>query len=273
VGVAVLALPVAAFALWAPDAGGDGPRSGPVPEKRIMPVPRKSPSKLPEEKKRVPPRLGEAIYEDSFDKPDLNEFWTERSPATKPGYVCARIGNSRLCMAVARKADGQPAAYRGKYLLHPRVEIVSRSIALGKDGVAFDGKMFLDPWMGGSWEWGCEYLAEDGRPIARCIVPGKKTVMYEIGGERFGPGKPRKGRTLVVTPHGEVWLCEGLNLSRIVVRKRLREKVTSIRLRLFAAIPEKSAKGGWAMAVWDRVGVHRVHLGSEKPSASDMPQP
>jgi hypothetical protein len=131
----------------------------------------------------------------------------------------------------------------------------------------FAGKMLLGPESRGSWEWGCEYLAEDGRPIARCIVPGKKTVMFEIGDERFGPGKPRKGRTLVVTPHGEVWLCEGLNLSRVVARKRLRPKFTSIRLRLFAAIPGESAGGGRALAVWDRIAVRRVRLGPEKPQA------
>jgi hypothetical protein len=262
VAAAVLS-PLAALGFWAPDAGADAPRSRPEREEPVLPAPREAAPAPVEERLLVPLRLGETVYADSFDRPDLDAFWVERSPAETPGYARVSIGNSRLCMAVGRKANGKPVLVRNRYRLHSRVELVSRPIALGKMGLSFGGKMLFDRGSSrGSWEWGCEYLAEDGRPIARLSFRSGNGACFQIGDRSFPFGR---GRCLIVTPHGEVLLCDGVDVSRVFARKRLRSKFRSIRMRLFAAIPEERAGGGRAVAVWDRIALRRVLLGPEKP--------
>jgi hypothetical protein len=117
----------------------------------------------------------------------------------------------------------------------------------------------------GSWEWGQEILSEDGRAMAGFSVrSGGATARFWMGDERL---EYSKHASLIVTPRGEVWLCDGRDLSLVFARKRLLPKLTSVRLRLFAAIPEASAGGGRVLAVWKRLSVRRVRLGIRKPPA------
>jgi hypothetical protein len=123
--------------------------------------------------------------------------------------------------------------------------------------------MLADRRPSGSWEWGCEFLAEDGRALAGFTVrSGRGSARLWLGDERL---EYVKRATLIVTPRGEVWLCDGRDLSRVFARERLRPKLPSVRLRLFAAIPEASVAGGRALAVWKRIVVRRVCLGIVKP--------
>jgi hypothetical protein len=98
-----------------------------------------------------------------------------------------------------------------------------------------------------------------------------------MGDERL---KYSKGATLIVTPRGEVWLCDGRDLSRVFAWKGLRPELTSVRLRLYAAIPEASAAGGRVLAVWDRIvscnfsnGTLLLAVGRASTSAADRPPP
>jgi hypothetical protein len=204
-------------------------------------------------------RFGETVYADSFENPVLDAFWAQRSPARSPGYASVSTGNSRLCLAAGRRANGRPVSVGNGRRLHSRVELVSRPVTLGEEGLAFGARMVVFRPRNGSGEWGGEFLAEDGRALAGIAFrSGSATARLWMGDECL---KYSKSRTLIVTPRGEVWLCDGRNLSRVFARKRLRPKLNSIRIRLFAAIPEAGAARGRALAVWKRIVVRRVRLG------------
>jgi RNA polymerase sigma-70 factor (ECF subfamily) len=268
VATAAAFAPLATLAFWEADAGASGP---PPLEERARPAPREAVSAPPKRERRVPLGFGETVYADGFDKPALDAFWIERSPAATPGYASAWIRASQLRMAAGRRADRRPLAIRltprgKKRPVHPRVEIVSRPIALGEEGLSFSARMVVLPRTKGSWEWGCEILAGDSRPLGRVSVRAGAGPAIRIADRKFDTGAPGKGRTFVVTPRGEVWLCDTEDGFRVVARERLRAKLTSIRLRLFAVIPERSARGGRVTAVWNEVLVRRVRLGVERPS-------
>jgi predicted DNA-binding protein (UPF0251 family) len=259
VAAVVAFAPVAALAFWGSNAAAEKP----LPLKRVHPARREAPPTPPEGRSRVPLRFGETVYEDTFENPVLDAFWAQRSPARSPGYASVSTGNSRLCLAAGRRANGRPVSVGNGRRLHSRVELVSLPVTLGEDGLSFGGKMMGRRQRNGSWEWGCELLAEEGRALAG-ITARSATCRFRMGDERLAY---RKGATLILTPRGEVWLCDGKDPSRVFARKRLRPKLNSIRIRLFAAIPEARAAGGRPLAVWDRIVVRRVRLGIGKPPA------
>jgi RNA polymerase sigma-70 factor (ECF subfamily) len=226
--------------------------------------------------KAVPHRIFETVYWDDFDAGPLDAFWTRRLPEKKTGHLRFFFEGSYLRIPVAAGAMDSELFLKGrKWRLHSRVELVSRPIELGQDGI-----MCISRWApnrSAEGVFGTELLGAGQRPIVRVINgPGSNSLSYVIDGVRLAQAQKIKG--VIVTPQGVIYTAGGLKGRSIVaaglkgrdivapiVRKRLSSKLTSVRVRLFAEIPAESEKGGRCMAGWNRVGIHRVRLGLEKP--------
>jgi hypothetical protein len=284
-GAFALALSLA-LALWEPHTGNGERRVAPALKEGRSTVRSQltgAPSRKNEEKTLLL-RWREVVHEDAFDTGRLDDFWTRRMPAAKPGYLAFDVGKGGTGLDLF-VGDSKATAWKdqAKYRLHRRVEIVSRQLRLGEDDLSFAHVHLVRKPLRcrGAWRFGAEVLAEDGGAVARLeLQSGREDWVWRIGDRGFGFGDRVHARnTVVVTPRGEVCLCERIGLAngrpselwvRLAARERLRPKFETVRLRLFAEIPGGGAGAegeGELLARWRRVTIWRANLGAAKTSS------
>jgi hypothetical protein len=284
-GAVALALPVA-MALWDPDTeNGERRVAPPLKEGRstVRPQLTSAPSSKKEQKTLLL-RWREVVHEDAFNTGRLDDFWTRRMPAAKPGYLAFDVGRGGTGLDLF-VGDSKTTVRKGQkeFHLHERVEIVSRPLRLGEDDLSFAHIHLVRERLRcrGAWRFGAEVLAEDGGVVARLeLESGREDWVWRIGDRGFSFGdRVRARNTVVVTPRGEVCLCERIGLAngqpselrvRLAARERLRPKFETVRLRLFAEVPGGGARAegeGELLARWRRVTIWRANLGAAETSS------
>ena len=121
-----------------------------------------APAAVPNSTDAATPPLRESalIYEDRFEKPELDKFWARVFPPSKPGYTIWQIDQSKLNMM---SGGSQATRLLTHERLFPEVGLFSKTIVLDERPVEIDLENEMS--FTGAYEIGIEFLDGDGHQL------------------------------------------------------------------------------------------------------------